>query len=551
MKRIISILSLFIISSVFLSCAEQLTMREKEMKKYESIDMSVAEGMPEGIKTTITAYNDGDYASAAMGFYSVMKNPAWSRLHETARYYYAESLFRMGLYKASEYQLQDILFNDGVEGHYFMSSLLKLLAVSYNTNDEKTITAVLSNIDNSKLPKKFANELMYYLGKINFYDGKDDVALQMFSKVKDYSSFYPGSVYFTGVIQVRKGRIDKNSYAEAMKSFTKIKEMPDDKYVGADIKKLKNMAQLALGELYYAAGNDPDSKNPLAMINTSLNYFNNVSRDNEQWFESLFARTWASVMISRFDSTLGTIVTLKSPFFTDIYFPEINIVEAVTYYNLCRYQDVNRVVDSFFKVYPVYRQKMTTYLENVSTKNALDHYKDMLKMYNDAVNNEGVNAALPLPVLRTIVFDPVFKRKYNHIKEIERELALVEASPEKFKTSKIAEELRGKMLTQLANLRIETGQWMINYLQSLTNQLTDVIANAKAIQFEMTDREKSALEKEEQFGKKASAAVKIEDKAFNPSVRDNAYFWPFEGEYWEDELGFYFYNIQSSCVGEE
>lgn len=539
MKRLLTLIIACVAFSVLVSCATQLTVREKEMKKYEKIDASLVEGMPEPIVKVVEAYNNEDYFTSAVGFYAIMKNKEWDRLHETARYYYAESLFRMGLYQASEYQLAEILF-EGPDSHYFVSSLLKLLAVTYQTEDEKVLFAVLSNVDYSVLPKKFANELTYYLGKINFYNGQDDQAVKMFSQVKDYSSFYPKAKYFLGVIQVRQ-----QQFAEAMKSFNEIKEMPDDKYIGTDIKKLKGMSELALGELYYAAA--WKAQNKLAMFNVALNYFSNVGRDNSQWFESLFARTWASLMIGRFDSTLGTVVTLRSPFFTDIYFPEVNIVEAVTYYNLCQYDEVNNVIDYFFSVYPAYSQKMNTWLENVSTKTGLDVYKELLVMYKDA--QAGKQTELPEAVLRNILTENLFIRKYNHIKEIEREFGVIEKSPETFANSVIAQDVSKKMAYQLTNLRNEAGIWLVQRVQNLNADLSQLIADMRAIRFEMTDSMKSALEKEELYGKEVKEEEEtVEKKAeMNPSVPQNSYYYPFDGEYWEDELGYYFFNVENLC----
>ena len=539
MKKILTLVLIAFAVMLVASCATQLTVREKEMKKYEKIDASLVEGMPEAITKVVNAYNSEDYFTSAVGFYAIMKNNEWDRLHDTARYYYAESLFRMGLYQASEYQLAEILF-EGSESHYFVSSLLKLLAVTYKTEDEKVLFAVLSNVDYEALPKKFANELTYYLGKINFYNGQDEQALKMFSQVKDYSSFYPKAKYFLGVIQVRQ-----QMFADAMKSFTEIKEMPDDKYIGTDIKKLKGMAELALGELYYAAA--WQSQNKLAMFNVALNYFSNVGRDNAQWFESLFARTWASLMIGRFDSTLGTVVTLRSPFFTDIYFPEVNIVEAVTYYNLCQYDEVNNVIDYFFGVYPDYQKKMASWLENVSTKTGLDIYKELLVMYKKAQAGEATE--LPEAVLRNILTESLFVRKYNHIKEIERELTIIEKSPESFKNSVIAQDVSKKMMYQLTTLRNESGVWLVQRVQNLNNELGQLIADMRAIRFEMTDSMKSSLEKEELYGKEVKEEEETVQKKseMNPSVPQNSYYYPFDGEYWEDELGYYFFNVDNLC----
>ncbi len=538
MKRITILFFVTIHILLFVSCAEQLTVREREMRKYERIDPRIVQGMPEAIVKVVDAYNSGDYFTSAVGFYAIMKNDEWDRLHETARYYYAESLFRMGLYQAAEYQLAEILF-EGPDSHYFVSALLKLLAVTYETNDERVLFAILSNVDYSALPAKFANELTYYLGKINFYNGQDDVALDMFGKVRDYSSFYPKAKYFMGVIQVRQ-----QMFADALRSFTEIKNMPDDLYIGADIRKLKGMADLALGQLYYAAA--WQAENPLAMFNVALNYFTDVGRANEQWFEALFARTWASLMIERFDATLGTVVTLRSPFFTDIYFPEINMVEAVAYYNLCQYDEVNYVIDYFFSIYPEYSERMAAWLEDVSTKTGLDVYRELLIMYRDA--QEGIETDLPESLLRTVLYEPLFQRKYSHIKEIERELGIIENAPEAFRTSVIAQDITKKMMYQLTTLRDEAGRMIVERVQGLSNELNQLIADMRAIRFEMTDSMTRELEKQEMFGRQVEdEEEEIVETKLNPSVPEGYYYWPFDGEYWEDELGYYFFHVENIC----
>lgn len=542
MKKVLLAI-LLLLSFILVSCAGKYTVREQEMKKYEEVEEGFVKGMPPAVVKTVEAYNDGDYETAAIGFNAIMKNSDWSRLHETARYYYAESLFRMGLYQASEYQLAEILF-EGPDGHYFVSSLLKLLAVTYQTNDERVLFAILSNVDSDALPKKFANEILYYLGKISFYNKDDEKALELFSKIKDYSSFYPRAKYFMGVVQVRQ-----QMYAEAMNSFTEIRKMGNEKYIGVDMTKLKGMVELALGELYYAAGFDKNTKNPLAMFNVALNYFNNVDRGNSQWFESLFARTWASMLISRFDSTLGTVITLRSPFFSNVYFPEINIVEAVTFYNLCRYKEVNFVIDKFFTVYPGYKTSIDTYVEDVSTKTGLDVYRDILSQYNDSL--AGKDSVLPPAVIKDIIGDPIFLKQYNHIKEIEKELAIVEKASAKFKGSSVSTDLEQKMSYQLITLRDESGKWIAARLKRMSGDLLDLIANAKAIRFEMTDKQKVIFEQEELYGQKLKEAEKKEANSFSPAVPEHSYYWPFDGEYWEDELGYYFYNIQSACIDEK
>ena len=81
MKRLLTLIIACVAFSVLVSCATQLTVREKEMKKYEKIDASLVEGMPEPIVKVVEAYNNEDYFTSAVGFYAIMKNKEWDRLH--------------------------------------------------------------------------------------------------------------------------------------------------------------------------------------------------------------------------------------------------------------------------------------------------------------------------------------------------------------------------------------------------------------------------------------------------------------------------------------
>ena len=76
MKKILTLVLISFAVMLVTSCATQLTVREKEMKKYEKIDASLVEGMPEAITKVVNAYNSEDYFTSAVGFYAIMKRSA-------------------------------------------------------------------------------------------------------------------------------------------------------------------------------------------------------------------------------------------------------------------------------------------------------------------------------------------------------------------------------------------------------------------------------------------------------------------------------------------
>lgn len=64
---------------------------------------------------------------------------------------------------------------------------------------------------------------------------------------------------------------------------------------------------------------------------------------------------------------------------------------------------------------------------------------------------------------------------------------------------------------------------------------------ANYLKVEIVTGEKELIE-----GQKGLPPKRVVD--VETSVGENYHFWPYAGEYWEDELGAYVYTTESSCV---
>jgi len=82
----------------------------------------------------------------------------------------------------------------------------------------------------------------------------------------------------------------------------------------------------------------------------------------------------------------------------------------------------------------------------------------------------------------------------------------------------------------------------------LTEELSQLIKRVIKIEFEILQGEKGSLEQEYLQEQEATPGVVTHRKADEIRADDEHIIWPFIGEYWRDELGYYRVKILNRCV---
>ena len=544
MKRVLPVLILTLTLVLLASaCAEQ-SARDRLMTRYDKITITQGKfaKMPTAVQEAIMAYNDEQYYKAATGFYNVLQNQDWRALHETAQYYFTESLYRLNLYQACQYELTKILFKGPEGSAYFTSALIKLLAITYETHDETVIFAVLSNIPLEKFPKKFRNELIYLVGKMFFYQGQYDEAYTKFSQVDERSAFYAKANYFKGIIEVKR-----KEYEKAKDTFDLIQGLPVVAAEFGESRKVKEMSKLAVGQLFYAAAHDAPADQKESIFKAAIEFYDQVDRENPQWFEAQFEKTWSATMIGRYGISLGASLTLTSPYFDDRFVPEVYLIEAITWYTLCKYGQARETLDSFLSVYGDMHQRLQAYLGGEkASADPVVVYEDLLNQYEAAYNNE--ETELPIQVLTHILNDVRFLGFFQHAQEIDSEFQRMNAMPVDFRNTEFFASTQKKMIRQRQNIKKKGGRWALNELKNVEKMIAQLLGNAHNIDFELTDAERRRLEEAARFGVGFQSQVQQQEELLlSPAVPDSYHYWPFEGEYWKDELGYYIMAVEQEC----
>ena len=269
------------------------------------------------------------------------------------------------------------------------------------------------------------------------------------------------------------------------------------------------------------------------------------SAGSRTWLEALFESSWADYRIGQYEQALGNLITLSSPFFRDEYFPEALILKAVIYYENCRYAESTAIVQEFERRYkPVYDA-----LDDLTRKNmeAADDYAVLAEIQrkNRTAKKTGQAPDLILErVLKLALSDKDLKNTNDSIIELENELDGMKTHPS-LNNTELARNLQDILKKQRAALIQKAGLMAKAKLEQEQAELRTLLANGERIKFETTTKEKEFLEEQLQAGGRRAIIKKYK---YSVAVNDDQLYWPFQGEFWRDELGTYQYTLTKGCI---
>jgi tetratricopeptide (TPR) repeat protein len=528
---------------------------------FDAVDVSGKSGDRQRLDVAISLFKNEEYEKAAMSSFEMLQDAKLAGLHLEARYVMAKALYRMGLYHSSLGEFSKILAV-GPETKFFRTSLEWLFFISRKTKNETVILDEIARYANQEFPERFRSEFHYLLARYHFVRGKalDQVgrgedADKSFNEVKRLTLlipktdvFYPRAKYLEGLTFFRFGnrapsaaarRTDINTLGaiEAMKEIVRVTRSGAglDAEQATVNQKLRELAFMQLGRTHYGM-----QQNRYALF-----YYNKVERGTSQWLESMFESSWANYRVGQYEQALGNLITLSSPFFREEYFPEALILKAVIYYENCRYRESSLILQDFERTYlPVHDQ-----LELITKKQmeASEYYgvlSDVQKKNKEGLEKGQTDVILER-ILRLALTDQDLKKTNESILELETEMDTFGEKGDTFRYSELSKQLLEGLKGQRTSLIEKAGIMAKGKLETELVSLKQLLANGLRIKFETVTKEKEFLEEQLKAGGKTAVVKKYR---FSVAVADDQLYWPYEGEYWRDELGTYQYTMTKGCI---
>ena len=455
---------------------------------------------------------------------------------EDRRFELAVALYELELFHASAVVF-DAITREGHAHPDFARTLPWLARLADSLPEPGIVRESVARYDRSQVSRFGARlsrdqyaHLLFLLARDRYDDRDLSGAVAIFREVAQGSDHYAPAKLFEGVTHVRMRRA-----RPAIAAFREAIDALEDGRGGdvEDRDRLRDLAWLSLGRVYYTVAHQAGRDRPAdaRVLGNAIAAWDRIPETSEHWLDAMFEETWALFVSGQHDRALGRIHALESPYFADRHYPEARVVRAVVLFQRCQLDAAQQVVDAFHRRYGPLQGAL---------RRTLARYDDRARAHGLVRSLRRGDAGL----------DPRVAALLRHAfddRELEKQLAAITALGRESRAMPrlashrdvgphadwlaqelaLVEGLAVDRAGELARLRIER---LVEDLQSQMNAMD-------AIQLEIhTDRRR----RPEGYAR-ADGDIRI--------VADQEHVvWPFDGEYWEDELPYYRVQVPDRCT---
>ncbi len=479
-------------------------------------------------------YQRGDYYMASIEFNKAIEGEAGADARMRAEFMMGKALFKLKFFSAALSYFDRIVQKGPAHPHY-NETLQWLASLTHQPVDVAVVLEKIGKYNRQELEapqlEAVRDELYFLLGKYYYNKGKFQEAVALFNLVPAGSAFYPQAKLFEGATHVRE--YAARPAVEAFKAVLRGAEESQD----PKVKPFKDLANLSLARVFYSTG----------QFEMATKYFDRVSPESYDWPNSLFEASWANFMLKQqgYSKALGDIHTLRAPFFEYFIKPE-SVAEALTvkatiYYYNCLFDRAANSIQEFNDWVPQVAEGLA---------NALSSHTANDQFYDLAVKIRTGRSGLPPAVeraARAVLSDRSLVRRFDAIRELDRELVQHEKADAAWKSTAVATNIYSEIGVTRALAVNETGEIARKRVERLVNEFRQLITRVIKIEYEILQGQKGQLEEDVKTESLTGAAARAKDIS-NVRIDDEHEFWPFLGEYWRDELGYYRYKLLNKCV---
>jgi tetratricopeptide (TPR) repeat protein len=466
---------------------------------------------------------------------------------QIAQYHLAICLYRLQFYQASYGIFSAIA--DKPNHQKFNETLLWLSKLATQLPEPADIIERVGKYKTEQIGR-FNNpqqrdlywQLNYLLGRYKYRNRNYEEAISLFEKVDKKSKYYVQAQFFSGIsyVQLRKS-------VPAVKSFQRIVTALEEGAEGVeDEVRMRDLAYLSMARTYYSASVRLDDNNVPTIdsnrLSAAVKYWNRVDVASEYWLDALFEESWAYFMAGDYPHALGNIHTIESPYFPNSFYPEADILRAVISFTICQYDDATTIVARMKKKYEPIQKELRAVLERFKGEGGEQQFFTFLK---DVRAGKADLSPVIKPVVESSLSDRQLLRNLEYVRVLDEEEGRFKKAPVSFRNSPI-----GNDVTDALNLARDlavrnAGTLARERYQRNLDELNEHLRDASKILIDITSAERNKLDQQVVSGQ----LTKEESLTYGVVKPDDEHvLWPFNGEYWRDELGFYRQVVVSKCA---
>jgi tetratricopeptide (TPR) repeat protein len=466
----------------------------------------------------------GQYPQASNALLSLSRRKDLARERPQIKFYLGLALMEQNLNQVAAFQFVDVI--KSADQRWTRQAIEKLLVVTDRLGDETLLNYAIQRIDVNQVPTQNRDMLYFRLGEIKHKAGLFQEAAVLYGRVGPESRYYYSALYGRGLAQAEANQTDL-----ALQSFQKLLDACDSSKV-TDVNRVA--AQMAIARTYYQKQN----------WDKSIEAYSKIPRDSIMWHDSVFERSWAMLRAARFRSTLSNFQTLHSTFYEDAYIPETLLLRSIVYLYICKYDEMEKVVGLFESQYSPVLNRINQFLARQNSAEA--YFLEVNKAYIMKKDADAQKSfSLPYKTIKYVAEEGDVRRTYSYLKKLNEERKLIDDNPN-LKNTPVGTYASKIISNRSRSARNMIGDMVKAHLLNMRSDLKDLNEQASFIRYEMINGKKELLKKKLAGHSLVEEQVdENQDRSFY--VQNGYQYYPFQGEYWLDEIGNYHYLGKQSC----
>jgi tetratricopeptide (TPR) repeat protein len=522
----------------------------------------------EALANALRLYQQEHYAQAAVQFQRIVQGETGDQPAnvQKGQFFLGKCFYHLGFFQAALGVFEEIAMMS--TGHlYFQTTLQWLAQLSRELPEPAGIIGLVGRYGdsvsvlqefNKKETKDLYNELLYLMGRHWYLQGEFAKARDFFLEINRNHDLYVNAVFFTGITFVRERKA-----APASKAFLSIVDKYEDiLFLSDEEERFLNLAWLSLARIYYSTKH----------WDSAIEAWNRVPQSSEYYLDSLFEESWAFFQVDQYDRALGNIHTINSPYFDEEFYPESLVLKAVIYFDRCLYDDAQTTVAEFTKRYePIQAELQAALAQFQDNQQFFEFLRKLRKFFEEQGSMEGFSASVSvgtggasagaggaaqpqqgafgfsteiLSVIKGALDDRTLLRNLEYVEVLEGEEAKLKKMPPMFVNSAAGIRIQQDINTAKSVAVDNTGNLARSRYERLLAEIQDLLNQTTRVEIEILKALRGELDIEIQTEAELTGPgvqqAKIESDAEHV-------IWPFEGEFWRDELGYYRQPVASRC----
>jgi len=454
-------------------------------------------------------FDEGRNGRAAAGFRRALES-AQAADRAKAELFLAAALERLGLPFSAFFHYAAIVA--AAPSHpYWLKAVEGAASAAGKLHDDVVAPNLFEKIDGARLDALAADRLAAIrtsLALLEWRAGRYEDAARLVRLVPAASAQWPQARYVEGLLQQR------SEPEKAVETFRALSGSPDI------AEELRELSWLALGRTLYG----------LHRYAEASAAYEKLPRFSRHWDEALFEGAYADLRKGDPGAALGKLHSLHAPHLRDEFVPESLNLTAILYLQRCLYAQVRAAIAQFDREYLPMRDQLKAVLQ------AEPPFAEYWRMLAPS------DGRLPPAARQKLVKNERLSSMRAYLEQLDREAARARAE-----TALAGSALREELLDAIARQKELSEQLAGKFIQGRLSdmaRLIDVLqGDRELIAFETTKGEKEMLET--RFDAEAQLASQ---RLYRPDLPKAGHeYWPFDGEYWPDEIGYYRYTVKDAC----